>query len=257
MIKPVSLSIADIDEVLNFYLMHAREEVLYPKDLQWIADHLGVDFFLTGIRIKEELTAVGWVALLRDFVYFVVEDDNLLIRNDGRYAYSGGWCIQPDDRGLGLFKLLAATINLFWFTGLTNRNDEMNTLWGRMVGQKDTNGSPLFWSKFGKRITGLSYQDLTDSPFGTMEKKIFEHWPREPIPLYDIPRGILDQTLGKTFEPLIGPLNAFVRWGLVEITDRYVPTSLNCFHRTTKNSIPDPQKFFDQALSKTLKSLGN
>lgn len=249
MVKAVLLAVDDIDEVMAFYLMHARDEILYPKYSKWIVDHLGKDFFLIGIKIKGELVAVGWIALLKDFVYFVIENDNLLIKNDGGYAYSGGWCVKPDDRGLGLFKLIAATINLFWFTRIND--NETSVLWGRMVGKKDNDGNPLFWNRVGKMITGLSYQNLLELPFGTMDKKIFEKWPKEPIPLGLIPYNIIEQALGKTFEPLVGPLNAFIKWGLVEITNHYVPTSLNYFHRTTKDNIPDPRKFFDEALSKT------
>lgn len=253
MVEAVLLNSTEVDEVMAFYLKYAREEILYPKDLKWMKDHLGIDFFLMGIRIEKELVAVAWAAKLKDFVYFVVENDNLLIKNDGNYAYSGGWCVQPDDRGLGLFKLLAATINLFWFTEISK--NETSALWGRMVGQKDTDGNPLFWNKVGEKITGLSYRNLLELPFGTMEEMIFAHWPKESLSFKDFPQNILEQTLGKTYEPLVGPLNAFIKWGLVEITDRYVPTSLNRFHRTTKDSIPDSQKFFDQALSKTLNSL--
>lgn len=253
MVEAMLLNNTDIDEVTAFYLTHAREEILYPRNPKWMKDHLGTDFFLVGVKIKGELAAVGWIARLKDFVYFTVENDNLLIKNDGSYAYSGGWCVQPDDRGLGLFKLLAATINLFWFTKIK----ETSVLWGRMVGQKDTDGNPLFWNKVGEKATGLSYKDLLELPFGTMEKTIYARWPKEPIPFQNIPQDIIEQTLGKTYEPLVGPLNAFIKWGLVEITDRYVATSLNCFHRTTKDSIPDPQKFFDQALLRTTNSLGN
>ncbi len=253
MVKAGLLGSDAVDEVATFYLTHAQGNLLYPRNPQWTRDHLGTDFFLVGVRIKGELSAVGWMARLKDFVYFVVEDENLLIRNDGSYAYSGGWCIRPNDRSRGLFQLLAATINLFWFTKVSK--DETPTLWGRMVGQKDVDGNPLFWNRVGERVTGLSYRELLGLPFGTMEEAIFTHWPKEPIPFKDIPRDILEQTLGKTFGPLVGPLNAFISWGFVEITDRYVPTSLNCFHRTTKDSIPDPEKFFDQALSKTINSL--
>lgn len=253
MVEAVLLSNTEVDEVMAFYLKYAREEILYPKDPKWMKDHLGTDFFLAGIRISGELSAVGWMAKLKDFVYFVVENDNLLIKNDGSYAYSGGWCVQPDDRGLGLFKLFAATINLFWFTEISK--NETSALWGRMVGQKDADGNPLFWNKVGEKVTGLSYKDLLQLPFGTMEATIYASWPKEPMPFKDIYRDIIEQTLGKTFEPLIGPLNAFIKWGLVEVTDRYAPTSLNCFHRTTKDSIPDPQKFFDEALAKTLSKL--
>lgn len=247
------LNNTDIDEVMAFYLTHAREKILYPRDSKWMKDQLGTNFFLMGIKLKKELVAVGWVARLKDFVYFVVENDNLLIRNDGSYAYSGGWCVQPDDRGLGLFKLLAATINLFWFTEISK--NETSVLWGRMVGQKDVDGNPLFWNKIGEKVTGLSYKNLLELPFGTMEATIYANWPKEPMPFKNIFKDTIEQTLGKTYEPLVGPLNAFIKWGLVEITDRYVATSLNFFHRTNKDSIPDPQKFFKEALSKTQSKL--
>lgn len=254
MVEARLLKNTDIDEVSAFYLTHAREEILYPRSSKWMKDHLGADFFLMGIRVKGELVAVGWMAKLKDFVYFVVENESLLIKNDGSYAYSGGWCVQPDDRGLGLFKLLASAINLFWFTEISKKGNSV--LWSRMVGQKDVDGNPLFWNKVGEKMTGLSYQDLLKLPFGTMEAAIFARWPKEPTPFKDISQNIIEQTLGKTYEPLVGPLNAFIKWGLVEITDRYTPTSLNFFHRTTKDNIPDPQKFFDQALLRTINSLG-
>ena len=255
MVEAVLLNSAAVYEVTAFYLKYAREEILYPHDLKWMKDHLGTDFFLMGIRIDGELVAVAWAAQLKDFVYFTVENEALLIHNNGPYAYSGGWCVQPNDRGLGLFKLLAATINLFWFTEISE--NENLILWGRMVGQKDNDGNPLFWNKVGKMVTGLSYQDLLTLPFGTMEKTIFARWPKEPMPFKNIPQDIFERALGKTYEPLVGPLNAFIKWGLVEVTNRFVPTSLNRFHFTTKDSIPDPQKFFDQALLKTLNSLGS
>ncbi|KKQ91453.1 MAG: hypothetical protein UT16_C0014G0009 [Candidatus Azambacteria bacterium GW2011_GWA2_39_10] len=244
-----------VDEVLNFYLTHARNEILYPKNPGWITDHLGADFFLMGIRIDGELVAVAWVAQLKDFVYFTIENEALLIHNDGPYAYSGGWCIRPDCRNKGLFQLLTATVNLFWFTKINRDSDVI--LWGRMVGQKDINGNPLFWDRVGEPITGLSYQNLLELPFGTMEEAIFTRWPKKPTPFQNIPQGILEQTSGKTYEPLVAALNQFLKWGWVALTDRYVPTSLNRFFWSKKDNIKNPQEFFDQALSKTLKSLGS
>ena len=244
-----------VDEVMKFYKTNAEDEVLYPRNPDWIKEHLGDDFFLTGILTGEgeELIAVAWMAKLKNFVYFTVENEKLFIRNDGSYAYSGGWYIRPDCRGMGMFKLLAATVNLFWFTKI-NKNESV-PLWGRMVGQKDADGSPLFWNRVGERVTGLPYHELLALPFGTMEQVIFDSWPKDPIPLTCIPQDILRQTLGKTHESLTGPLNQFIRWGCIEVTDRFVPTSLNRFHVTTKNSISDPEKFFYQALSKVLNSI--
>lgn len=241
-----------IDEVLNFYLTNARDEILYPKDSNWVFDHLGADFFMAGIKINGNLTAAAWMAKLKDFVYFAVENESLLIKNDGVYAYSGGWCIQSDFRSRGLFQLLTATVNTIWFHRI-NIDNKSSVLWGRMVGQKDLDGNPLFWNKIGKLVTGLSYQDLLTLPFGTMEKTIFERWPKEPMPIKDLPKDILLQTLGKTSKPLIKPLNQFLKWGWVTLSDRFVPTSLNCFFWAVKENIADSQGFYDEALSKVMK----
>lgn len=248
MIKTILLDRDEIAEVTAFYLTHARDGILYPRDPKWMKDHLGTDFFLIGIRIKEELVAVAWAAILKDFVYFTVESEALVIHNDGPYAYSGGWCIRPDQRNKGLFQLLTATVNLFWFTRINK--DGNVTLWGRMVGQKDIDGNPLFWNRVGERITGLSYRDLIAFPFGTIEESIFVRWPKGPVPIKDISGDIFRQTLGKTYEPLIGPLNQFLKWGWVVLSDRYVPTSLNRFFWSAKDNISNPQGFYDQALLK-------
>ncbi len=245
MIRVVLFDNSIIDEILAFYRTYARNEILYPKDPQWVVDHLGADFFLMGIEINRELVAVAWVARLKDFVYFTVENKDLLIHNDGPYAYRGGWCIRPDRRNKGLLQLLTATVNLFWFTKINETR--VIELWGRMVGQKDADSNPLFWNKIGERVTGLSYRDLLELPFGTMEKAIFAHWPKKPMPLKDISQDIIEQTLGKTYEPLVGPLNQFLKWGWVILSDRYVPTSLNRFFWSEKNNIPNPQEFFAQA----------
>ena len=250
MVETVLFNNSAVDEVMAFYLTHGRDDILYPRDAKWIEDHLGTDFFLMGIRIKEELVAVAWAANLRDFVYFTVENETLLIHNDGHYAYSGGWCIRPDQRNKGLFQLLTATVNLFWFTIINKDKDVV--LWGRMVGRKDADGKPLFWNRIGERVTGLSYRELLELPFGTMEEVIFTHWPKEPAPLKNIPRDIFEQALGKTYEPLVGPLNQFLKWGWIALTDRYVPTSLNRFFWAAKSNIADPQGFYNRALFKVI-----
>lgn len=249
MVEALLLDGTAVDDVMTLYTTRAYHGLLYPRDPRWMKDHLGADFFLVGIKIGGKLAAVAWIARLGDFVYFAVEDESLVIKNDGAYVYSGGWCVRPDTRGRGLLRLLAAAVNLFWFTEISR--DEGAPVWGRMVGQKDADGNPLFWNRFGENITGLSYRELLELPFGAMEGVIFERWPKRPLPLKEIPREILEPTLGKTWEPLIVPLEQFLKWGLVEITERYVPTSLNRFHRTTRDSIPDPHEFFDQALSRT------
>lgn len=246
MVKPALLDSTAVDEVITFYLTHARDDILYPRDPKWMKNHLGTDFFLMGIRIDGELVAIAWAARLKDFVYFTVENEALLIHNDGPYAYSGGWCIRPDCRNKGLFQLLTATVNLFWFTKINETG--ASRLWGRMVGQKDADGNPLFWNRIGEKVTGLSYKELIRLPFGTMEKTIFARWPKKPIYLTDIHKDVFEKTLGKTFEPLVGPLNQFLKWGWVVLTDYYVPTSLNRFFWSEKGNIPNPHDFFDQAL---------
>ena len=244
----------DVDDVIAFYATHAPYGLLYPRDPQWIKGHVGTNFSLIGIRVRGELATVAWIARLKDFVYFAIENECLVLKNDGAYVYSGGWCIRADYQGKGLFQLLTAAVNSFWFTH-ANRSDAP-TLWGRMVGRKDIDGNPLFWNRVGERITGISYGELLALPFGSMEGVIFERWPKAPVALQDVPPDILEETLGKTFDPLVGPLNRFVEWGFVEVTDQYVPTSLNRFQRTTKDSIRDPDKFLADALSNALRKLG-
>lgn len=242
-----------VDEVMTFYKLYADYGLLYPRDSEWMKNHLGSDFFLVGIRCgeSEELVAVAWMARLKDFVYFVVENNNLLIKNDGNYAYSGGWCIRPDYRGLGFFKLLTASVILFWF----NKIDKKKTapiLWGRMAGVRDTDSNPLFWNKIGEQITGLSYPKLLALPFGTIEEAIFARWPKEPMPLQNFSQDTIWQTLGQPHRFLVGPLKKFIEWGAVTLTDRYVPTSLNRFHFTTHNNIKDTESFFFEALRDVL-----
>lgn len=249
MVESLLLNSTAVDDVRSFYTTHAYEGLLYPKDPRWMEDHLGADFFLVGIKISGELAAVAWIARLEDFVYFAIENERLVAKNDGPYVYSGGWCVRPEARGRGLLRLLAAAVNLFWFTKINP--GEAAPVWGRMVGTKDVDGNPLFWNQVGEDVTGLSYHQLLELPFGTIDKTIFTHWPKNPMPLKEIPNGVLEQTLGKTWKPLVVPLEQFVKWGLVEVVQRYVPTSLNYFHRTTKDSIPNPQEFFQQALSRT------
>ncbi len=238
-----------VGEATAFYKTHADYGLLYPRDSEWIKNRLGKDFFLVGVQCGEgeELIAIAWIAKLQDLVYFTVENDNLLIRNDGAYTYSGGWCIKPDYRGFGFLKLLAASVNLLWFTKI-NKREEAPILWGRMAGVRDVDGNPLFWNKVGGQITGLSYPELLALPFGTMEEAIFARWPKEPIPFQNFSQDIIEQTLGRPHKSLIGPLNKFIEWGAVTLVDYYVPTSLNRFHFTTRDSIKDPEKFFFQAL---------
>ncbi|KKU52778.1 MAG: hypothetical protein A3H69_05350 [Candidatus Sungbacteria bacterium RIFCSPLOWO2_02_FULL_47_9] len=252
MIDALLLNTEDVPEVLEFYRENSHDEVLYPRDERLVRDNLGRSFFLTGIRAGagEDLIAVAWMAKLKDFVYFVIENDSLIIKNDRDYAYSGGWLIRPDCRSAGVFKLLAAAVNYFWFTDITKNSP--TSLWGRMVGKKDADGNPLFWNRVGERVTGISYHELLEFPFGTMEQEIFDRWPKEPLTFRDIPQDVLQQALGKTHEALIGPLNQFLRWGMVEISDRYVPTSLNRFHVTTENNIPDAEGFLYQAIRKCI-----
>lgn len=255
MVRAMLLDEAAIDEAITFYTAHVHYGLRYPQNPRWIREHLGADLFLLGIRVNEELISVAWIAKKKDFVYFTLEKDHLIIKNDGAYADSGGWCIRPDYQGRGLFQLLTATVNIFWFRRINKGGAP--PLWGRMMGQKDVDGNPLFWNRVGEKVTGLPYRELLELPFGTMEEVIFRHWPKEPMPFREIPQEILEQTLGKTFAPLIEPLNRFIRWGFVELVDRYVPTSLNRFQRTNQDSIRDPEKFFEEALSKTIKALSS
>lgn len=254
MVEPLLLSENAVEETLAFYSIHARDEVLYPNDPAWVKKHLNLDFFLMGIKAGRELVAVAWAAYLKDFVYFSVEDGALVIKNDGSYAYSGGWCIRPDHRGAGLFQLLTAAVNFFWFDVIPSGKNSI--LWGRMVGKKDANGSPLFWNQIGERITGLSYEDLRSMPFGTAEQEIFERWPKKPVPLGDMPADIVEQALGKMHEALIGPYEQFLRWGWVSPSTRYVPTSLSRFFFSVRGNIPDARRFFDEAVHRVNKEFG-
>jgi len=243
----------EIGDALAFYEMHAHYGLRFPRDPRWIRSNLGVDFFLFGIRINGELIAVAWIANKKDFVYFSIENDCLVLKNNGAWVDSGGWCIRPDYRGKGLFHLLTATVTSFWFTWI-NRGDA-RPLWGRMMGAKDADNNPLFWNRVGAEITGLPYRELIRLPFGAMEEAIFACWPRVPMSLNDIPEEVVKQALGKSLDVLVGPKNGFVRWGLTEVTDRYVPTSLNHFVCATRDSIGNPAKFFRDAFSDAVKKV--
>jgi len=253
-VRAMLLDDAEIDEVMAFYAAHAHYGLRYPHDPQWVKAHIGVDFFLFGIKARDELIAVAWIAKKRDFVYFVLKNDCLILENNGAFADSGGWCVRPDYQGKGLFQLLTATvISSFWFTWIHRGRAPL--LWGRMMGSKDDDGNPLFWNRVGEAVTGLSYRALLELPFGSMEGAIFAHWPREPIPVAEIPREIVAQTLGKSLGRLVEPKNRFVQWGLTEVSDRLVPTSLNYFVCATENSIRDPAQFFREAFSRVVRKL--
>ncbi|MBI2097069.1 MAG: hypothetical protein HYT40_02895 [Candidatus Sungbacteria bacterium] len=255
MVQAILLNDATVNEVTDFYEAHAHYGLRYPRDPQWIHEHLGTDFFLFGLRVKDELIAVAWAVNKKDFVYFVLENDSLIIKDEGHYADSGGWCIRPDYQGKKLFQLLTATVLAFWFNRI--HKGDAPRLWGRMIGQKDDDGNPLFWNRIGERITGLSYHELLKLPFDTMEGTIFARWPKDPLPLTEIPKEILHQTLGKSLGRLVVPKDRFIQWGLIEVTDRYVPTSLNHFVCATKEGIPDAEGFLQKALANARETLGN
>lgn len=244
-IEAVLLDDAAVDEAIALYAAHAHYGLRYPRNSQWVRDRLGKDFFFFGLRIGGDLIAVAWAARNDDFIYFVIENDQLILRNDGAYADSGGWLIRPDYHGKGLLPLLTVTILTFWFDRIHGCGAP--TLWGRMMGRKDEDGDPLFWKRIGEKLTGFSYHEFLELPFGAMEKIIWEHWPRTPIYLKDLPKDVLNEALGSSFGPLVKPKETLLRWGLREITDRYVPTSLNHFVCATTDSfyrcVPNPEEF--------------
>lgn len=258
MVEAVVLDETSIDEVTALYAQHAPYGLRSPRNRQWICDRLGTDLFFFGIRAEEELIAAAWAAKKRDLIYFVAENDCLVLKNDGVYVDSGGWFIRPDHQGKGLLQLLTATILTFWFDRI--HWGKAPALWGRMMGQKGEEGDPLFWKRVGERITGLPYRELMELPFGAMEEMIWECWPKEPLPFRNIHAEVLTQALGVSFEPLIEPKIRLIQWGFVEITDRYVPTSLNHFMCATEESfrarISDPERFFKEALTRARAKFG-
>ena len=241
-----------IVEAIAFYEAHAHYGLRYPNDEQWLLDRLGTDFFLIGIRANRELIALAWIAKKEDLLYFTIEDEHLVLKNDGAHFDSGGWCVRPDYQGGALFQLLAAALFASWF-GSINKHRTL-PLWGRMIGQKDDDGHPLFWNCFGEHVTGLPYRELLELPFGTMERRVFARWPSMPISLGDIPTSVLEQIKGKTFNPLVKAGRRLSGWGFVDVVDRYVPFSLNFFKRLTWNSvhrsIGNPEEFLQKACFK-------
>src|SRR3989338_225304 len=114
MLRAELLNKKEISEATEFYAVNAPYGLLYPKDEQWIRDHLGIDFFLVGVWLKGKLIGLRWVAKKPDFIYFSIENDCITLKNDGPYAEIGGECIQESFRGKDLVQLLTATPILFW-----------------------------------------------------------------------------------------------------------------------------------------------
>ncbi|MBI4114268.1 MAG: hypothetical protein HY445_00305 [Candidatus Niyogibacteria bacterium] len=259
MVEALLLGEDDIDDVIRLYSNYAPHDLRSPKDPLWIRSHIGIDLFIFGVRHKGELIAVAWVAEKKDFVYFTISNDHLILKNDGNHFDSGGFFIRPDYQGRGLLRILTAAIFTPWFARMhiTNPPD----IWGRMMGHKSEKGNPLFWKEVGEKLTRISYHSLLEPPFGVMEKMIWDHWPRDPIPLVEIPAAILEQTLGVSFGPLIESKNRLISWGFTEVMNRYVPTSLNHFMCATKENflgcVGDPERFFEDALSQAKNSLKN
>lgn len=257
MVEALLLGKGDIDEVIRLYSNHAPHDLRSPKNPLWMKDHIGIDLFIFGVRHKGELIAVAWVAEKKDFVYFTISNDHITLKNDGNHFDSGGWFIHPDYQGKGLLRILTATVFTSWFNRMHITNPP--NIWGRMMGQKSEEGNPLFWKEIGEKLTRISYRSLLEFPFGVMEKMIWSHWPKEPVPLAEIPAAILERTLGVSFDPLVEPKNRLISCGFTEVTDRYVPTSLNHFLCATKESfldcVGDSERFFKDALSRAESSL--
>lgn len=250
MVKTFVLNRSEIADAMLFYDTHAPYGLLYPKDLQWIQGHLGTDFFLIGVRICGELVGIRWIALKPNFIYFIIDDSHITLKNDGFYTEIGGECIRSDYRGSGIVQLLTSTSIIFWFA----EKESASPLWTRVTGQKDIEGNPLFWSKVGVKITGISYRELLSLQFGSMEKVIFENWPSRPMLLKDIPPELLKETLGKPLDSLVRYQDRFISWGY-ELTERYVPTSLNRFMRVTKENVREPEKLYNEGLNKVSRIL--
>ncbi len=247
---------ADMSDVLSFYKDNAHYGLRAPTREEWQNNQLGKQLFLVGVRIRGELVAVAWIAWKSNFVHVTFVDDTLSLADEGSFADSGGWCISKNLQGRELFQLLAATVFVSWFKGI--HIGGAPPLWGRMMGLKDPNGMPLFWSKIGESVTGLSYHKLLELPFGSMEREILASWPKKPLLLSSIPIDALSAK-GKTFKPLISAGSRLSRWGFVD-TSLYVPTSLNFFKRVTEGtlheSIGDLETFFQEARERALASLG-
>lgn len=239
---------ADVSEALAFYSANEHYDLRAPTAGE--CRELGKRLFLVGIRVEGKLAAIAWIALKDLFVHTVLSDESLSVASAEQFADSGGWCVRKDLQGGEFLRLLMAAVGKAWFSELHPK--EAPPLWGRMMGQKDASGEPLFWSKFGAAITGVSYHDLLKLPFGKMEQEIFERWPREPIPLARIPQGALSAR-GVTFGPLQSAGLRLSQWGFVD-TPLYVPTSLNVFKRVTeytlRAAVGDVGAFFEDALSR-------
>ncbi|OGM91036.1 hypothetical protein A3A20_00360 [Candidatus Wolfebacteria bacterium RIFCSPLOWO2_01_FULL_45_19] len=245
------LNRSSIEEVFKFYAQDVFKDVFYPRDGNWVNNHLDKDIFFICIRIGavKKLVATAWMARLKNFVYLIIENNRLTMKNDGPYNYSGGWCILPEYRNQGLFRLLTAAVHRYWFDEI-NKSEE-TVLWGRMVGQQDIDGQPLFWKAVGESLTGLSYSDLRELPFAEKDREIFLRWPKDPLPFDEIPQAVLQKTLGTVHEPLVGPLKGFIEWGFCELMNRYFPLYLNQFFVINRIGIKDPL-FFDRALERTV-----
>ena len=247
---------ADMPEALTFYKDNTHYGLRAPTKGEWRDGQLGEKLFLVGIRVRGELVAVAWIAWKSNFVHIIFTDDTLSLMDEGPFADSGGWCIRKGLQGRELLQLLAATVFVAWFKTI-NVTKAAPPLWGRMMGLKDQRGAPLFWSKVGESLTGLSYHNLLELPFGFMEREILARWPQEPVPLGNIPADAL-AAKGKTFEPLLSAGNRLNSWGCVNVP-LYVPTSLNTFQRTTRcslqESIGDIGAFFRVAHERAFSSL--
>jgi len=244
------ISANQAEEALAFYAQNAGGLLLYPRTVVELCDHLEKKMVLASIRDTDGLVALGWISHFSDFVYLTIEDEHLQIHNDGPYTGTGGWCIHSKYRGSGVLKQLAGLILREWDTFESSAT--LRGLWARMAGIKDADGNPLFWNRVGAEVTGVPYAALLENPFGTMERTIWKKWPREPIPLSRLPQAVITETRGRAFPPLRKPFELFLQWGIIEETHRYVPTSLNAFHVTISEHLPNLKRFMADALEQAV-----
>lgn len=245
---------ADVFDVLAFYADSEHYDLRAPMREEELRK-LGKELFLAGVRIDGRLAAVAWMARKPHFIHLVFREDGLMLVEEGPFGDSGGWCVRRDLQGGEFLPLLAATVVKAWFTEI--HEQDAPPLWGRMMGLKDAEGEPLFWSRVGRSVTGLAYRDLLDLPFGAMEREIAARWPKGGLPLSQVPGDAL-AAKGKTFPPLVSAGARLSRWGIVD-TAFYVPTSLNCYNRATMDSLRqgmgDIGTFFEKARARVYSAL--
>ena len=232
----------EIEAVIAFYGRHAPHGLIYPRDLEWARSAYGKELFPFGAWHNGELVGAVWAACKPNFIHFVVEEDNLVLKKGEPYAESGGMLVSKDHHGAGVDQLLTATCHAFWFIWL--RGTAEIPLWARVTGARAADGTSLFWSLVGEPTTGIPYHDLLEAPFGTLEQVIFDSWPedRRTIPLQELPQHVIEEALGKPDRLLVRYERRLMRWGF-EKTPHLAPTSLNGFLRATKQSITAPESF--------------